>query len=72
MDSHSPFACLLVGQPTPRRRIKLGTFATLDQRTTFRCATAGMTGTETAGYLTHHMKTHRAMRPLCSATTRSG
>ena len=24
MDSHSPFACLLVGQPTLRRRIKLG------------------------------------------------
>jgi type II secretory pathway predicted ATPase ExeA len=27
LDSHSPFACLLVGQPTLRRRIKLGTFA---------------------------------------------
>jgi len=27
VDSHSPFACLLVGQPTLRRRIKLGTFA---------------------------------------------
>jgi len=25
MDSHSPFACLLIGQPTLRRRIKLGT-----------------------------------------------
>ncbi|MGH9262605.1 MAG: ExeA family protein, partial [Acidimicrobiales bacterium] len=25
MDSHSAFACLLVGQPTLRRRIKLGT-----------------------------------------------
>jgi type II secretory pathway predicted ATPase ExeA len=32
MDSHSPFACLLVGQPTLRRRIKVGTFAALDQR----------------------------------------
>jgi type II secretory pathway predicted ATPase ExeA len=30
MDSHSPFAALLVGQPTLRRRIKLGTFAALD------------------------------------------
>jgi type II secretory pathway predicted ATPase ExeA len=38
MDSHSPFACLLVGQPTLRRRIKLGTFAALDQRIT-PCAT---------------------------------
>lgn len=27
MDSHAPFACLLVGQPTLRRRIRLGAFA---------------------------------------------
>ena len=33
MDSHSPFACLLVGQPTLRRRIKLGTFAAYDAST---------------------------------------
>ncbi|MHB8329111.1 MAG: ExeA family protein, partial [Acidimicrobiales bacterium] len=32
MDSHAPFACLLVGQPTLRRRIRLGAFAALDQR----------------------------------------
>ena len=34
VDSHSPFACLLVGQPTLRRRIKLGMVATryLDRR----------------------------------------
>ena len=38
MDSHSPFACVLIGQPTLRRRIKLGTFATLDQRIAFRSA----------------------------------
>ncbi len=38
MDSHSPFACLLVGQPTLGRRIKLGTFAALDQRITLRYA----------------------------------
>lgn len=56
MDSHSPFACLLVGQPTLRRRIKLGTFAALDQRITLRYAMTGMTGTETADYLTHHLK----------------
>ena len=56
MDSHSPFACLLVGQPTLRRRIKLGTFAALDQRITLRYAMAGMTDTETAGYLSHHLK----------------
>jgi type II secretory pathway predicted ATPase ExeA len=32
IDSRSPFACLLVGQPTLRRRIRLGAFAALDQR----------------------------------------
>ena len=55
MDSHSPFACLLVGQPTLRRRIKLGTFAALDQRITLRYAMNGMTDTETASYVTHHL-----------------
>jgi hypothetical protein len=34
--SRSPFACLLVGQPTLRRRIKLGAFAALDQRIALR------------------------------------
>ena len=42
MDSHSPFACLLVGQPTLRRRIKLGTFAALDQRIALRYTLTGM------------------------------
>lgn len=56
MDSHSPFACLLVGQPTLRRRIKLGTFAALDQRITLRYAMNGMTDTETAAYIGHHLK----------------
>ena len=55
MDSHSPFACLLVGQPTLRRRIKLGTFAALDQRISLRYAMTGMTDTETAGYIAHHL-----------------
>src|SRR2546421_1453358 len=27
MDSRAPFACLLLGQPTLRRRLRLGTFA---------------------------------------------
>ncbi len=56
MDSHSPFACLLVGQPTLRRRIKLGTFAALDQRIALRYAMPGMTGPETTAYLSHHAK----------------
>ena len=56
MDSHSPFAALLVGQPTLRRRIKLGTFAALDQRIALRYAMTGMTDTETASYLAHHLQ----------------
>jgi len=51
MDSHSPFACLLVGQPTLRRRIKLGTFAALDQRIALRYAMTGMQAAETKTYL---------------------
>lgn len=56
MDSHSPFAALLVGQPTLRRRIKLGTFAALDQRIGLRYAMTGMTSQETSDYVAHHLK----------------
>ena len=56
MDSRSPFACLLVGQPTLRRRIKLGMFAALDQRIALRYAMPGMTIQETSHYIQHHLK----------------
>ena len=40
MDSHSPFACLILGQPTLRRRMRLGTFAAYAARLVMsRCAT---------------------------------
>lgn len=55
MDSQSPFACLLVGQPTLRRRIKLGVLAALDQRIGLRYAMPAMTTEETASYLRHHL-----------------
>jgi type II secretory pathway predicted ATPase ExeA len=55
MDSRSPFACLLVGQPTLRRRIKLGVLAALDQRIALRYNMPPMTSDETAGYLRHHL-----------------
>ncbi len=55
MDCHSPFACLLLGQPTLRRRIKLGTFAALDQRIALRYALTAMSQDETASYLSHHL-----------------
>jgi type II secretory pathway predicted ATPase ExeA len=56
LEARSPFAALLVGQPTLRRRIKLGTFAALDQRIALRYAMGGMTDTETKSYLAHHLK----------------
>lgn len=55
MDSHSAFACLLIGQPTLRRRIKLGTFAALDQRIALRFAMPPMTPAETTAYIAHHL-----------------
>ena len=55
MDSRSPFACLLIGQPTLRRRIKLGMFAALDQRIALRYAMPGMTLPETGTYIAHHL-----------------
>lgn len=55
MDSRSPFACLLAGQPTLRRKIKLGVLAALDQRIAIRYHMTGMTSEETAGYLRHHL-----------------
>jgi type II secretory pathway predicted ATPase ExeA len=55
LDSRSPFA-LLVGQPRLRRRIKLGTFAALDQRIALRYAMTGMDTAETKSCLAHHPK----------------
>jgi type II secretory pathway predicted ATPase ExeA len=71
MDSTSPFACLLVGQPTLRRRIKLGMFAALDQRIALRYTLPPMNPTDTAGYLRHHLTLAGRSDPLFSddATT---
>lgn len=56
MDSRSPFACLLVGQPVLRRRIRLGAFAALDPRVALRYAMGGMTLQETGSYVAHHLR----------------
>ena len=66
MDSTSPFACLLVGQPTLRRRIKLGMFAALDQRIALRYTLPPMTPTDTASYLRHHLTLAGRSDPLFS------
>jgi len=55
LDATSPFTLLLVGQPTLRRRMKLGALAALDQRIGLRYAMPPMTPEETGGYLRHHL-----------------
>jgi type II secretory pathway predicted ATPase ExeA len=56
MDSAAIFAALLIGQPTLRRKIKLGVLAALDQRIAVRYHMTGMTLEETASYLRHHLQ----------------
>jgi type II secretory pathway predicted ATPase ExeA len=64
MDSTSPFACLLIGQPTLRRKIKLGVLAALDQRIAVRYHMNGMTPEETTDYLRHHLALAGRTDPL--------
>ena len=56
LDSASPLACLLIGQPTLRRMLRLGVLAALDQRIALRYAMPAMTPEQTASYITHHLK----------------
>ena len=66
LDSGCPLACLLIGQPTLRRRIKLGILAALDQRIAVRYTMPGMTSEETASYITHHLHLAGRSGPLFS------
>jgi type II secretory pathway predicted ATPase ExeA len=56
MDSKTPFATVLLGQPTLRRMIKLGVLAALDQRIAVRYQMNGMTPDETGSYIRHHLQ----------------
>jgi type II secretory pathway predicted ATPase ExeA len=55
MDQDSPLACLLVGQPTLRRTMKLAVLAALEQRTALRYTMPGMASAETTSYVKHHL-----------------
>ncbi len=55
MDARSPLALILLGQPTLRRKLKLGHFAALDQRIALRYQLDGLPLDETAAYLKHHL-----------------
>jgi type II secretory pathway predicted ATPase ExeA len=56
LDSASPLAIVLAGQPQLRQNIKLGVLAALDQRITIRYAMQPMTPEETTAYLRHHTR----------------
>ena len=69
LDSASPLAVLLTGQPQLRASMRLGVLAALDQRIGVRYAMAPMTPAETSGYLRHHTKLAGRVRHRFSATT---
>ena len=64
MDSASPFAGILVGQPTLARQLRMGAFAALDQRIATRYAIKPMDLAESAAYLRHHMALAGREEPL--------
>jgi type II secretory pathway predicted ATPase ExeA len=64
MDSASPFALILLGQPTLSRQLRMGTFAALDQRIATRYSIKAMDIGESAAYLRHHLKLAGRDEPL--------
>lgn len=66
MDSHSPAALVLIGQPTLRRRLRQGALAAIDQRISLRIHIEGMEPAETIAYLRHHLALAGRADPLFS------
>jgi type II secretory pathway predicted ATPase ExeA len=66
MDSRAALTVVLLGQPTLRRRLKLGHFAALDQRITLRYHLDGLGLDETVAYIGHHMAVAGRSDPLFS------
>src|SRR5579875_1306982 len=64
MDSASPFAGILAGQPTLNRQLRMGMFAALDQRIATRFTIKPMDLAESAAYLRHHLKLADREEPL--------
>jgi type II secretory pathway predicted ATPase ExeA len=64
LDTQSPFATILLGQPTLATKMRLGTLAALEQRITVRRHMTGMTSQETADYIGHHLKIAGRADPL--------
>ncbi len=64
MDSSSPFAGLLIGQPTLASRLRQGIFAAVDQRISVRYSLAPMDLSESIAYLRHHLDLAGRSDPL--------
>ena len=64
MDSASPFAAILAGQPTLNRQLRMGMFAALDQRIATRFTIKPMDLAESAAYLKHHLALAGREEPL--------
>lgn len=64
LDTESPFATILLGQPTLATKMALGTLAALEQRITIRRAMTGMTSKETTDYIGHHLRLAGRSDPL--------
>jgi type II secretory pathway predicted ATPase ExeA len=56
MDAESRFSLILLGQPTLRRRLRLGSLAALDQRVGLRYQVAPLDLAECGGYIACHLK----------------
>jgi type II secretory pathway predicted ATPase ExeA len=64
LDSASPFAGILLGQPTLARQLRMGMFAALDQRIATRFQIKPMDLGESAAYLRHHLALAGRDEPL--------
>ncbi len=64
MDSRTPCAVLLVGQPTLARQLRMGLFSALDQRIAVRYQLAPMDLGESVAYLRHHLALAGRTDPL--------
>jgi len=64
MDSTSPLALLLVGQPELGRKLTLQAFEAVRQRITLRFHLGGLSLPDTREYIVHHLKVAGAARPL--------
>ena len=66
LDSKSPLALVLIGQPLLRRRLAQTTMAALDQRVSLRVQLEGMERAESGEYLRHHLSLCGRSDPLLS------